>query len=167
MAMKNLLPLMILASLLGSAPAWAAPGESNFNRFFSVDADGSQTKKNSFSETETPWAFGQFDGVGANRYANFQTDWYFNSSLLGEADRTGGNGEHSLWATPSNWSSIKKEGKWTILGFFQVRNSSDDSIFKTGSNSHSFTVTPEPASFALFAFGAGALGFMRRRSSKK
>ena len=168
--MKRILCFFIFGlgifALAGSA--LADPPDGSFSRFFTVDSDGSTTEKDTFALSETPWAFGHVPGVGANRHAAVQTDWFFNSVLMGEADLTGGSGVNDFWATPLNWDSIKQAGDWTLKGFFQVHEDSDNSIFRTGNNTYFFTVapaptvTPEPVSVALFGLGAGALGIHSR-----
>ncbi len=163
--MKKIISLFVLTILFVPA-AFAVPAESNFPQFKTVDADGSTTVKNEFGWDETPWVYGLTDAVSANRHAHVQTEWYFNSSLLGTANEDGPNQQNTFWFTPLNWNSIKQAGVWTVKGYFQV-DDAPHTLFKSGADQHTFTVTPEPISMALFGLGAGALGLKRMRRKKQ
>jgi len=168
--MKKVLVFVYVLSLLAiPVPALADPPDGHFSRFFTVDSldPDPPTEQNVFNWDQIPQGFGQIGGVGANRHAHVRMEWFFNSTLMDDAEAAGASGVNDFRLTPPDWNTVKQPGLWTLNGFFDVFADVDHSLFKSGSDTYSFTVTPEPVSMALFGLGAGALGLASRFRKKK
>lgn len=151
---------------------------------YTVESNGSTTAKNSFDLlTETPWiyvklpAYTLLDPNDKAKDTTLFSTWNIGST---PAEATANASDSypatstpalAFWLSPSNWSSIKQVGAWSISGidyaFIKAGNAKQSGSFIGDGGAVSFSVTPEPISMALFGLGAGVLGLAGVRRKKK
>lgn len=182
----SLFALAVLA-VMAATPALATVEMDFIDNFTTADsfntgstpADpfANPVPQNVFDLTEIPYLYLE---TPANNFLNPQTygstisaKWFFGGVEKYSTAGPGDMNQNEFFFTPDNWDTIKQVGLWTIDSSYELRpliNPSELTAF--GGSSTQFTiitptVTPEPASMALFGLGAGALGLTRRFRKKK
>lgn len=154
-----------------------------FDAIYTVSSNGSTDSVTDFNiDGPAPWLYVDLLGPlgqSSNDLGPFITaGWVPN----GAADYAffqfvdSANGD-KFWLAPTltEWDSKKALGDWHIDSFLTnfVGTFAENggigvgNFFTTQGDTVNFTVTPEPASMALFGLGAGALGLTRLRRKKR
>lgn len=175
---------VILAALLISTSAHAV---SFFDAFYTVDSNGSTTQKTEFDiNGSAPWLYADLVGSTGIETGDFGPWLGFGWKPVGAAGDypigiQGPPSTDKIWLAPSEieWDSKKALGDWQIdsyisgidaiiiygVGVGTIYSFQGESAYFSVTNG--VTVTPEPASMALFGLGAGALALTRRRKKTK
>ncbi len=126
-----------------------------------VDSNGSTTVKTLFGFDETPFVHLHLPEPGLNFASSFWESpagpFYFTSH--------GPSTDQDIWFSLSNWNTAKALGQWNVNGGYLYAQgiSEGPCTGSCGAGYTSFTVTPEPASSALFLIGSLTLAAVARR----
>jgi len=151
-----IIALCISASVALSTNSFAA---DNDDGVYTVASAGSTEFVGTFALNQKPWLF-----VKANDALNPipRSKWFDPTDDKFKTTQTLAGAE-GFWLSfaDNDWSSITKKGEWSIKA---LEGKGEDK--KKIGKAH-FIVTPEPIGSALFMIGAGALGMIKRRRSRK
>ena len=129
-----------------------------FLDLYTVNSGSSTAAQNTFDFSGTPYLYMKLD-VPSGAQANTISAWnapsgsaYFSASQL--------NSDVERWVSLVNWNTVKEPGAWTVYAnYFDSRA---NNVVGTAN----FTVTPEPATMALFLLGGLPLFSSRLRKTK-
>jgi hypothetical protein len=152
------LGLAALAAMLFLANPLAFADHDGAFTVYPVGSDGSTTERHTFGFDETPFIYIHLPQTGLNAVAAFWQDPDTEIYLTGNAPSFATEYWHSLDSgvdengDPVAWNDVRKYGTWNVgTGYLYA----DD--FSFDGKDTSFTVTPEPATSAMFVVGALAL----------
>lgn len=147
----------VFVALFAASSAWAVNADPTAGPY--TTDNNSTVEKNVFTLDETPFAYIQFNSDDLNLTKDLELDYRFKHGGTGSTywqsvseNLAGATGLLNYWNTLAEWDTVKQTGTWEIKTFWNNPSGS------TGNQTYTFTVTPEPASMALFGLGAGLLG---------
>ena len=163
MRRRLLLSAVVACGVLSSA----ALAVADTFAVYPVDSNGSTTERHTFGFDETPFIYIRLPRPGVNITAAFWQDPATNIFLTSDGISSATEYWHSLdngvdsGNNPVTWHDVRKQGTWNVgAGYLYA------SDFSVDSKATSFTVTPEPASAALFIFGGLTLAAAARRKKR-
>jgi len=139
---------------------------ADFN-IYMADEEGSSTQQTIFEWDEKPWLHIELPypdkyNVAVSWWVSPTGDLYYTSTL---------NNADFLWisldsgfdttSNPVNWFDVREVGDWTVSASYHYASGA------VGSDSTSFTVTPEPVSSVLFVVGGTVFALKRYRRNKR
>ena len=131
-----------------------ARAEFSFDEIKIVNSYGSIIGQDEFGFNETHWLYMKMSKPGQ---VTTESSWNLDV-VVWNTTTTGPNEER--WITLSDWNS-NKVGAWDVTSTYLYPNGN------TGSDTTSFTVSPEPISMILFLFGGMSLAASLYRKKKK
>lgn len=170
--MKKVLALMA-GLLLMSSPAFAILHADFADGKITASGSPDTTSVTTFDiNGPAPWLYlllptnsttGRNSSVTANWFYGTEIAARFSTNDAGTTDT-----QSAFWESPSvgTWDTFKEVGDWHINAnyLWVIPGSGASNDFKSQNDKVlNFSVTPEPASMALFGLGAGALALTRRR----